>query len=509
MKNIKIILAALLVSLAASKLSFAVVEGFSDVPETHTNATAIQYVKNNNIVEGYSDGSFRPDNPINRVEFLKIIIETTMHQDAIALCNTENYRFSDTATDTWYSPYICMGKSTGIIGGYADGSFKPASEINFVEAAKIINIAYDQPASSSDVWYEDYVEYLGDLDAIPTSISSFDKKITRGEMAEMIYRIDAEVMNKPSQTLESLSGDTIMDCHEDHCHETSQVCIDEGCNEITITTDTNYRYIMSNGIPNHETGDFPNSGNPNTITEQDYDYRVTLNPVYKESTTTAQVPGVALNGVFFEPGTAERNGNWSYEAFQNELNLGLDEANAHVQPTGAYHYHGIPTALVESLEDGGDLVQVGWAADGFPMYVSLSDAYLSSWQLKTGTRSDIGGAYDGTYTQDFEYLEESGTLDECNGALINGSYAYVLTSDFPYISRCLHGTPDDSFSKGGGGAGPTGGQQATGGPTGGPPQGAIDSCSGKSDGSSCSFTDGPMTINGSCGNSPDGLVCKP
>ncbi len=507
MKNLKIILAAILISLAASQFSHAVVENFSDVNENHPSYTAVIYVKNQGIVEGYSDGTYKPDNTINRVEFLKIIIEATMHEEAIALCNKYNHKFTDTPTDAWYSPYVCMGKSTGIVGGYADGSYKPANEINFVEAAKIINIAYDQPESSSDIWYQDYVEYLGSEGAIPTSISAFDKKITRGEMAEMIYRLNAEVESLPSLSYESLAGAEMVEesCHDGHCHVE---CIDEGCSEVSITTDGNYRYIMSNGIPNHETGSFPNSGNPNTISEQDYDYRVTLNPVYTGSATGTQVPGIALNGVFFEPSTAERNGNWSYEAFQNELNLGLDEANAHVQPTGAYHYHGIPTALVNILEGDSDLVQVGWAADGFPMYVSLSNAYKSSYQLKSGTRSDIGGSYDGTYTQDFEYVEGLGDLDDCNGVEIGGSYVYLLTEEFPYISRCNHGTPDSSFSKGGGGAGPTGVQGPTG-QAGGPPQGAIDSCSGKSSGNSCSFTDGPMTINGTCGDSPDGLVCKP
>ena len=221
----------------------------------------------------------------------------------------------------------------------------------------------------------------------------------------------------------------------------------------SISTDDTYRYIVSNGLPNHETGEFPNSCNPNTISAQNHSFRVVLDPIYEETATPVKRPGIALNGVVIEPGTAERNGSWSYEAFQDVLDLGLDFNNAHVQPTGNYHYHGAPIGLIELLDDGSDLVQVAWAADGHPMYYSLSGAYESGYQLKTGTRPDIGGTYDGTYTQDFEYNEALGDLDDCNGKTIDGTYSYIVTDSFPYYPRCMHGTPDDSFATGSGSLG--------------------------------------------------------
>ncbi len=55
--------------------------------------------------------------------------------------------------------------------------------------------------------------------------------------------------------------------------------------------------------------------------------------------------GVALNGLPLDPGTAEfwhNDPNWNYEAMSGKMDLGLDENNAHVQPNGAYHYHGLP-----------------------------------------------------------------------------------------------------------------------------------------------------------------------
>lgn len=483
---------------------------FPDVPEDHPNYDAINYLQENGTVEGNPGGTYDPNDEIQRSAFTKIIVESLYEDSEIDSCNTSS--FSDVTVGVWYAQYVCMAHKHNLISGYPNGTFQAGNNINFAEAAKIISLAYGGNESTSEVWYQDYVDDLASKKAIPMGIEAFDKQITRGDMAEVIYRVDANITTKPSQTYASLNGETDMECHDDHCHEIPVICIDEGCNEVTITTDGTYRYIESNGIPNHETGDFPNSGNPNTISKQSHSYRVTLNPSYLANSIPVPVPGVALNGLPFEPGTAERNGDYNIEAFQDEFNLGLDENNAHVQPTGSYHYHGIPTGLVDSLKGNEDLVQVGWAADGFPMVVSQSNAYASSYELKSGTRPDIGGTYNGTYTQDFEYIENSGDLDDCNGITIDGEYMYVLTNEFPYISRCLHGEPDDSFSRGGGGnnepsqEGPGENQ----GPSqGGPPQGAIDACSGESIGASCSFTGGMGTVSGTCRDTPDGMACAP
>lgn len=232
-------------------------------------------------------------------------------------------------------------------------------------------------------------------------------------------------------------------------------------NTVRIWQDSVYRYIESNGIPDHATGQFPNRGNPNTISTQQYHYRVLLHPQLTGHIIEmrGQPFGVAVNGIPFDPGTAEcwgqprgsrPSGNcaWRKEAIvQGQGKLGLDQNNAHVQPNGAYHYHGVPTGLLALLPKE-DLTPIGYATDGFKIYVSRSGKYLPSYRLKTGQRPDgPGGRYDGTYTQDFEYVNGAGELDECNGRMIHGEYAYVATRQFPYLPRCWKGTPDKSFSR--------------------------------------------------------------
>jgi hypothetical protein len=157
--------------------------------------------------------------------------------------------------------------------------------------------------------------------------------------------------------------------------------------------------------------------------------------------------------------------------------LGTDASHAHVQPNGAYHYHGIPTVLVHALTDGKEkMVIVGWAADGFPIYNNLGHAdprdaasalktLKSSYRVKGGERPDgPGGHYDGTFVADYEYVAGLGDLDECNGRFEitpeypDGIYHYVLTEQFPFIPRKFRGTPDPSFMRRPGGAGGGAGQ---------------------------------------------------
>lgn len=259
---------------------------------------------------------------------------------------------------------------------------------------------------------------------------------------------------------------------------------------VAIDEQGGWRFIESDGLADHETGAFPNRGNPNAIREQSYRFRVALRPQAAGRVTPLghQNFGVALNGVPFDPLTAEywnndRASGWNIEAMSGAMNLGLDRNNAHVQPNGAYHYHAMPTGLLEKLSARKNgPVQLGWAADGFPIYAPYgfgAGELKASFRVKSGTRpSGPKGAYDGTYVQDYEYAPGRGDLDECNGVTAktaefpDGTYLYVLSTAYPFIPRCWKGAPDMSFARGPGGqqgAGQGGGQG--GGPGGGMPNG--------------------------------------
>ena len=239
--------------------------------------------------------------------------------------------------------------------------------------------------------------------------------------------------------------------------------------ETSIRMERAYRVMKTNGLPNHPTGTFPNPGNPNSIRAQKLSYRFPLVPKMTGQSKWAREPGVALNGVKFEPETAERfvceTGEvYRIEAFQELVDLGLDFNHAHVQPTGAYHYHGVPTELVKKLDRGEDIILVGYAKDGFPIYYSQSGAYKPSYQLAEESRTGEVCVYrtpqtnmkedfqhtrpDGTFVSDWQYVAGLGDLDECNGIEVNDQYGYFVTEEYPYMSRCLKGEFSERRPKG-------------------------------------------------------------
>lgn len=240
--------------------------------------------------------------------------------------------------------------------------------------------------------------------------------------------------------------------------------------QVTVTVNGSTRAIVTNALPDHDTGEFPNDGNPNTISAQDLSYEYTTDPTFVGEESSPITIGVAVNGVKFEPGTAESvscssGETYRVEALQDIYNLGLDFNNAHVQPTGEYHYHGASELLADAYSTDEDLVLVGFAADGFLMYYSKSGAYDSGYELVSEERvgTDCTGSSalraddiavegtnpDGTYTSDWLWSDDFGDLDACNGATIDGTYAYIVTNEFPFISRCLNGDVVDAGPPGG------------------------------------------------------------
>lgn len=246
-------------------------------------------------------------------------------------------------------------------------------------------------------------------------------------------------------------------------------------NKVSVKNTAGDRCIISNGIPDHPTGQFPTNGNPNRISTQDVEFCVTRTPEKGNRAQRAATVGIAKNGVIIRPGTADwydasssrghsrdRSSGWNLEGMGSGL-LGLDFQNAHVGPEGDYHYHGMPDALKGSASE----TFVGYAADGFEIHYIGSSA-KSSWQLKSGTRPTApGGRYDGSYNQDFEFVAGSGNLDECNGAIIGGEYKYFATDAYPFFPRCLFGTEVTHYGGQGGPGGPGGKAGADRGPRGG------------------------------------------
>ncbi|MEM9141805.1 MAG: YHYH protein [Bacteroidota bacterium] len=344
---------------------------------------------------------------------------------------------------------------------YGESGFTPGDGTSGTDASSLGRLGASRISGlSPSTTYDIYVTVDGSSESARTSFTTLDD----GASVFSISNFEDDCTNDVEGSLDTMSSYS---------------------ESIEGTT----RTITINSVPNHLVGTFPTDldrriGNPNTISVQDDTYTVTTEPSLAGTTTSGQgmVNGILFSGVAIEVYTAERftgftgevNQMWTRTTLQSVDDLGLDWNNAHVQPTGQYHYHGIPNAYGEELgvENSDAMIKIGYAADGFPIYYLYYDDGTgnlmeaeASYEFRTGDRGGDGitgpsGSYDGEYFEDYEYVEGSGDLDACNGRTgptpeaPDGEYYYVVTKDFPSFPLCFSGTPDASFQNGPGGGGP-------------------------------------------------------
>lgn len=113
---------------------------FTDVSSENEFFTYINWLQNQGVVQGYSDGSFGVYNDINRAEFLKMLYKTTGFIDSKNF--PKESPFSDISNDAWYYKYVMQAYTDGIVQGYGDGTFKPGNDITLAEALKIVEEAF-------------------------------------------------------------------------------------------------------------------------------------------------------------------------------------------------------------------------------------------------------------------------------------------------------------------------------------------------------------------------------
>lgn len=168
---------------------------FSDLSESHKNYQALVYLQDEGIIEGYADGTVKPDDSINRAELMKILVEGLNKSTK----STDKDCFPD-VKEEWFAKYVCYGQRIGWIDGYPDGTFRPSQNVNKAEALKIILNAFDiEPSapqkhfndSDNSAWYAGYLETAVDKNYIEESSGNLNPGYnrTRGEIAEMVARI--------------------------------------------------------------------------------------------------------------------------------------------------------------------------------------------------------------------------------------------------------------------------------------------------------------------------------
>ena len=180
-------------------------QGFIDTDGTDFDA-AFAYLKEEGIVQGYSDGLARPANPLNRVEALKVIIEAqgkhvARVQQMKGMMPAQPLFFDTRQTD-WYAPYIEVGFEKGIITGYPDGSFRPGQLLAVEEAVTMLMRTFNDLGATTPAELSNYIENQPNQWYTPAINAAIERSlimhkgklklgtaITRGQFFDIVYRL--------------------------------------------------------------------------------------------------------------------------------------------------------------------------------------------------------------------------------------------------------------------------------------------------------------------------------
>ena len=213
-KQVKKLIAVLLVvsMIAGMCLTSASAVTFTDT-NGHWAKTYIDSGITAGYIDGYSDGTFKPDGSVTRAEFAKMLVE------ALGITGTTTIAFKDVPAGKWYYSYVQKAVYAGFISGYSDNTFRPDNNITRQEAAAMISRIVTAPTTTkSATIYKDYasIDKAWALQYVETVLSKGymtgdnngnfrpNSTLTRGEAAKIITSIlQTEKIVKVNQSISS------------------------------------------------------------------------------------------------------------------------------------------------------------------------------------------------------------------------------------------------------------------------------------------------------------------
>jgi len=182
MRRLLSVFLALTLVLGSFGMAFGAVP--ADVVDTEYEE-AVSALTTLGIIDGYPDGTFRPDNTITRAELAKLLIAALeMDDDAIRLYASG---LSDVSTH-WAKGYVGYADKLDIVVGYPDKSFRPQNPVSYDEAITMIVRALGYTSEDvGKVWPANYVEKGTEL-GILSGIEGGSQGAIRGDIAIMLHR---------------------------------------------------------------------------------------------------------------------------------------------------------------------------------------------------------------------------------------------------------------------------------------------------------------------------------
>ncbi len=158
---------------------------FSDLESGHWSYEAVAYLTAAGAINGYPDGSFKPENKVTRAEFTSMFVKA-MDFD---WSNPVSLKFHDVITGAWYYPFVSAAYVNGIIQGKSAAVFDPYGNITGAELATMLVNSLDDSHKSGiekgEFWYSGNVALADELDFLADSFKA-TSDATRAECAYSI-----------------------------------------------------------------------------------------------------------------------------------------------------------------------------------------------------------------------------------------------------------------------------------------------------------------------------------
>lgn len=182
----------------------AIAADFTDVPDDHFAAQAVSYLKARSLIGGYEDGTFRPDQKVNRAEATKLIASSIASEIQLKEAGTAS--FADVDAGAWFAPYVAWAKQQGFVSGTGNGKeFLAGKTVTKAEFLKMLFLsrktdlkAFGDVTSSLalDVtnekeWYYPVMRYAlasGVTATAKTGYLSPGRDVTRADAAVFLHR---------------------------------------------------------------------------------------------------------------------------------------------------------------------------------------------------------------------------------------------------------------------------------------------------------------------------------
>ena len=190
MKNLKKVL-ALVLAFACAFTMFAGAASYSDKADIKAT-TAVDMLSSLGVIQGYEDGSFKPNTTVTRAQMAKMIF-TIMNggNDNAKAYTSLPTKFTDLPTAAWAQGYVRYLQNTGIIAGKSVTKFAPNDTVTGLEAAKMVLVAAGYNAEKAGLtgaaWAQNTMKY-GQLNNLFEDVDAdLNAALPRQYAAQILY----------------------------------------------------------------------------------------------------------------------------------------------------------------------------------------------------------------------------------------------------------------------------------------------------------------------------------